>query len=166
MLKEQLSNILLTCKPHWGYMDNLQITHRKAIQILNYHNFYISQIQFNFPFPHRLHVLATILHYKLPNTNMYITTLILPQGDVNIKSSPGFPILLKFHLFLLFSGLSFLLNLSLHAFNPYFVILYIRIGTLVASSCVACCRSLVLCTPCTYTLWQHMGTAQAHITHL
>ena len=44
--------------------------------------------------------------------------------------------------------------------------LSVRVGTLVASSCVGCCRSPVLCTPCTHNPWQHMGAAQVHIIHL
>ena len=94
------------------------------MQILNYHNLYISQFYFNFPLAHMLHAIANILLHKLPNTNMYNTTLILPQVHTNIKNSPVFPILSKLYLFLLFSGLNFLSYFSLHAFFLYSVMLY------------------------------------------
>ena len=42
----------------------------------------------------------------------------------------------------------------------------VKVATLMASSCVGCCRCPVLCKPCTHTPWQHMGAAQVHITRL
>ena len=58
------------------------------------------------------------------STNMHITTSILPQVHVNIKNSTVFSILLKLHLFLLFSAPNFVSYFSLQAFNPYFVTSY------------------------------------------
>ena len=67
---------------------------------LHYHDLYIGHIQFNFPFPYKLYTTATILLYKYPDTNMDITTTILPQVHINIKNSLVFPILSKLFLFL------------------------------------------------------------------
>ena len=66
----------------------------------NYHYFYIGLSLFNLPLSHMLHATANILLYKLLNTNIHNTTLILPQVHIYIKNSPVFLILSKLHLFL------------------------------------------------------------------
>ena len=83
--------VLLTCKSQRVSIDHLQKTPQKNMQTLNCYNFYISQFQFNFPFPHILYATVTILVYQLPNTNMHITASISPQVHINIKNSSVFP---------------------------------------------------------------------------
>ena len=127
---KQLSKTLrLFDKASFAYIQASTCLHRllanhpkKNMQILNYQNFYISQLYFSFP--HMLDPTATIYWNKLPNTNIHISTSILPQVYINIKNSPVFPVLSKLHIFNLLLWIQFFYLTSLCMLLTYTLLCY------------------------------------------